>query len=62
MSKICFWGQKSKNTLGIIAANKSVNYLQYSGQLFEYSNNIWRFGLLEFSKNEYEFYYLGPII
>ena len=30
---------KIQQFLGIITANKPVNYSQYSGQLFEYSNN-----------------------
>ena len=31
---------KIQQYLGIITANKPVNYLLYSGQLFDYSNTI----------------------
>ena len=34
---------KIQQFLGIITVDKPVNYSQYSGQVFEYSNNIQNF-------------------
>ena len=38
-----FWRKNFKYILGMIIANKSVNYSQYMGQLFKYLNDIWTF-------------------